>query len=128
MPVRPRGVVKLGDADPAALTAAEGAALLLGKTPPDTCVLCGVERPLQARLPNGAQRANCLRGLDLCFGWPSRPDGEEELRVDVAAACSVAPIHQSPRFLYACDTDICRDPYMLRNGQLDFFPVQRRRV
>ena len=92
------GVCGSGDPHPAALTAAQSATLFLGKAAPDTGVLRGVERPLQARLANRAQRANGLGRLDLGLCRAGRPNWEEELRVDVPAACSMAPIHQHPHF------------------------------
>src|SRR6266508_2913170 len=82
-----------GDTDPAARPAAHGAALLLGEAAPDASVLGGVEGPLQALLPDGAERADGLGRLDLRLGRPGRPNREEQLRIHIAAAGTMAPIH-----------------------------------
>src|SRR6266545_5048854 len=82
-----------GDADAAALPAAHGPALLLGEPAPDAGVLGGVEGPLQALFTHGAERADRLGRLDLRLGRPGCPNREEELRVHIAAAGTMAPIH-----------------------------------
>jgi hypothetical protein len=87
-----------GDPDPATLPTTQRAALFLGKAAPDTGVLCGVESPLQARLANRAQCTNGFGRLDLGLCRARRPYGKEQLRVDIPAACSMAPIHLLPRF------------------------------
>jgi hypothetical protein len=87
-----------GDPDPATLATAQGAALFLGQAAPHAGVLGGVERPLQARLANRAQRTNGFGRLDLGLCRARRPYRKEQLRVDIPAACSMAPIHLLPRF------------------------------
>src|SRR5919109_3425310 len=82
-----------GDPDPAALPAAQRAPLLFGQPTPDARVLGRIEGPLEARLTNGAQRADGLGRLDLSLGRPGGADREEELGVDIAAAGTMAPIH-----------------------------------
>src|SRR3712207_7655448 len=55
------------------------------------------ECPVQARLGDGAAPAHTLGLLDLDERRTCRPDGEEQLRVLVAAERAVAPDRKSTR-------------------------------
>src|SRR5215204_2393708 len=81
------------DAHPAALSAAQRAPLLLRQTTPDARILGRVQRPLEALLTDGTERADSLGRLHLGLGRAGGADREEQLGVDIAAAGTMAPIH-----------------------------------
>src|SRR5207248_10711285 len=82
-----------GGPDAAAL---EREALLLGEPAPHAGVLTAVHRPCQAVVDDGAAVAHRLRLLDLQQGRSRRTDGEEQLRVFLAAGGQVTPVHAVP--------------------------------
>src|SRR6185437_15418417 len=65
--------------------ALERAALVLAHPAPDTRVLSGLERPLEALVNDVATAADRLRVFDLQQCRPGVPDREEQLRVLIAA-------------------------------------------
>src|SRR5512132_1495930 len=87
------GTGALGDAHPAALSATQRAPLLLRQTTPDARILGRVQRPLEALITDGAERADSLGRLHLGLGRTGGADREEQLGVDIAAAGTMAPIH-----------------------------------
>jgi hypothetical protein len=95
------GILELGGAAGAGGAALQGAALVFAHTAPDAGILTGLQRPLQARVDNGASTANTFCFLDLQEGRTGVSYGEEKLRVLVKARCAVTPIHadQSLHFL-----------------------------
>src|SRR5699024_3438931 len=89
-----RGAVCSGGADAGAgLTPLERPAFVLREPPPDPRLLPRAQCPVQARLGDGTAAAHTLGLLDLHEGGAGRPDGEEQLRVLVAAERAVAPVH-----------------------------------
>lgn len=80
-------------ADADASAALHGTPLLLAHATPDAGVLTAVERPLEALVDHGTATADRLGLLDLENGRAGRPDGEEQLRVLVAADGTVTPVH-----------------------------------
>ncbi len=90
-PIRAR---RSGRTDPRASGATlERSALVLAQTAPDSVVLTGLERPLQAGVADVATSAHLLGLLDLEQSRTCVPDGEEQLRIFVQAGGLVAPIH-----------------------------------
>src|SRR5579859_7494529 len=74
--------------------ALESAALILAHAAPDTRVLSGLERPLEALVDYVATAAYGFRVFDLQQCRPGVPDREEQLRVLIAARGAVAPVHR----------------------------------
>jgi|GEM_PF-6656536 len=68
-------------------------ALLLGAASPDTCVLTRVQRPVEAGRLRDARATDSLSCLDLRKSWACCPDGEEDLRISVAARRLTSPVH-----------------------------------
>src|SRR5262245_3217127 len=82
-----------GDTHPPPLATPQRPAFLLRQAAPDARVLSGVQRPLQAFLTDWAERTDGLGRLHLGLGGPSGADREEQLRVHVTAAGTMARIH-----------------------------------
>src|SRR5947199_8595554 len=82
-----------GGADAHPATTLDGAAFLFAHSAPDTGVLTGLKRPLEALVGRGTAPADRLGLLDLQQGRTGRPDREEQLRVLIAAGSTVAPVH-----------------------------------
>src|SRR3954451_9617277 len=86
-----RPVVLSGGVHPGtSLATLQCAPLVLGEPTPDTGVLAGAQGPVQARFHRRAASAYGLGLLDLHESRAGRPDGEEQLRVLVAAERAVA--------------------------------------
>src|SRR5688500_18799539 len=68
------------------------AALLLGGAAPDAGLLVRLQGELEARGLGLAAAADGLGVLDLAKRHPGGADGEEEIRVDAAAARSITPV------------------------------------
>src|SRR5690606_2101112 len=77
----------------ASCSALERAALVLRQAAPDTGVLVGLERVLEAHLGDRARRADGLGLLDLLERWAGVADREEQLGVYREAGSVITPTH-----------------------------------
>ena len=96
-PDRVRRRIRRADAG-AGVAALERTALVLAHAAPDTVVLPGFQRPLQALLTDVAPTAHDLGLLDLEDGRAGIADREEELWVFVEARAAMAPVHDEYSF------------------------------
>jgi hypothetical protein len=71
--------------------AAELAALLLIQPTPDTGILAGFQRPLEALCSDGTSAADGDGAAGLLQGWSARSDGEEQVGVFVHAPGALDP-------------------------------------
>lgn len=83
----------LGGATCACCATLEGTPFVFTHSAPNSCVLPGLQCPLQARVHHGAAAANALGFLNLEKCWSRVADWEEELGVLVEAGCAITPIH-----------------------------------
>src|SRR5206468_11147244 len=106
-----------GGADANSTATLDGAALLFAHPTPNAGVLTGLERPLEALVGHGAAPADRLGLLDLQQGRTGRPDGEEQLRVLIAAGSTVAPVHgdNTPWFGDGSLLSVSQCPYPARH-------------
>src|SRR5437660_204196 len=70
------------------------APLILSRSAPDTGVLTGFQRPLEAILLHRARPADRLCSLDLRERRTGGAYGEEDLRIDVSTGRCMAPVHR----------------------------------
>jgi hypothetical protein len=77
-----------------ARAATQFAPLILSGPAPDSGVLTGLQRPVEAVSLHCTRATDRLRGLDLGESRTSGTDGEEDLGIDVSTGRSVAPVHR----------------------------------